>query len=495
MKVVAVVAVCLQWMQRVWAASAAKEIKFYIYPLGQEFWWRWPNCSADNPFQTYAQNSGIGPVLDEQRGIFDTYQFSLFSSMFQRLKRSSRRTRDPEQADLFIIPFDYSLAKRTDLDCHQRGQSYCPPVMHNMAKNLLLNNPYYTRHKGIDHVILTSLTSPVYENCGELFKYCSLCAITNYWVSPQLEESNFISVPWPSYYHWQQGLDNKFNRPWDLVHSNNNNRRHFVSYAGGTKVMISDHSKIRRQIVEECQQSNNCNYIDVKRIQVQKSNGDGAVNEVQTQTGIITTIMMAYAQSIFCLCPPGDDPSRRALIDMLISGCIPVLFTPVTLHNGQYPWHIGETKAAQISVLIPAALFHRKLDNLKNGMMAYLESISLVDIAQKQKLISELAPTLQYSMPPTQFLADIADETPWDPPFRDAMDVTIDGMYDRVQRYKALDHQDFSLYADNNPRRMAKNNPKKAYLDANPVFTSKIIPGLRYMSWSNWVKTYNRTVQ
>jgi len=489
------VMICLQWVQ-VWAS---KEVKFYIYPLGQEFWWRWPNCTSDSPFTNYAQNSGIGPVLDEARGLFDTYQFSMFSSMYQRLKRSGRRTRDPEQADVFVIPFDYSLAKRADYDCRARGQNYCPPVMYDMAKKVLFSSPYYRRHKGIDHLVISSLTGPIYDACGEFFKHCSLCAVTNYWLSPQPEESNFVSVPWPSYYHWQQGQDGtvesfarKLNRPWDLEHVKS--RKHFVSYAGGIKVMNSEHSKIRRHIVEECRKSARCNYVDVKRVMEQKTDVEGAVKESTTQSGVITSIMAAYAQSIFCLCPPGDDPSRRALIDMLLSGCIPVMFTPVSFHNGQYPWHIGEETAARISVLIPAAVFLRRLDNVHAGMVPYLESIPPADVAQRQKLIAELAPTLQYSMPPTQLLTDIADETPWDPPFRDAVDITIDGVFDRAQRYKALDHGDYTLFADNNPKRVPKNSPKREYYEANPEISSKLIPGLRYMSWGNWVKTFNHTI-
>ena len=32
-----------------------------------------------------------------------------------------------------------------------------------------------------------------------------------------------------------------------------------------------------------------------------------------------------YAQSVFCLQPPGDSPTRRAFYDSLLFGCIPVI--------------------------------------------------------------------------------------------------------------------------------------------------------------------------
>lgn len=33
-----------------------------------------------------------------------------------------------------------------------------------------------------------------------------------------------------------------------------------------------------------------------------------------------------YKHSTFCLCPPGDDPARKAVFDSIVSGCIPVIF-------------------------------------------------------------------------------------------------------------------------------------------------------------------------
>ena len=70
-------------------------------------------------------------------------------------------------------------------------------------------------------------------------------------------ESNFISIPWPSYYHWGDsssgsgssgdkmvktgGSTEGVNVPWLL--RGNSYRDHFISYAGGVKVMISGHTK------------------------------------------------------------------------------------------------------------------------------------------------------------------------------------------------------------------------------------------------------------
>ena len=46
----------------------------------------------------YHLHSGMGPAIRPDDGLFLTWHFSLFSSLFNRLKRSSRRTRDPSKA-------------------------------------------------------------------------------------------------------------------------------------------------------------------------------------------------------------------------------------------------------------------------------------------------------------------------------------------------------------------------------------------------------------
>lgn len=87
---------------------------FYIYELPEEYWWRWPKASADCKSQGYIShehslNSGIGPPIDLDSGLFLTWHFSLFSSLYNRMKRSSRRTLDPE-VDYIAKAFENNLA-------------------------------------------------------------------------------------------------------------------------------------------------------------------------------------------------------------------------------------------------------------------------------------------------------------------------------------------------------------------------------------------------
>ena len=61
-------------------------------------------------------------------------------------------------------------------------------------------------------------------------------------------------------------------------------------------------------------------------------------------------------------------------------------------------------------------------------------SISPDVIRKKQEAISILAPSLQYSIPPWDLLRNYSDPTPWEPPFQDAADRVLDGMFERVEK-------------------------------------------------------------
>ena len=77
----------------------------------------------------------------------------------------------------------------------------------------------------------------------------------------------------------------------------------------------------------------------------------GKINHSSKDTNL-ADFLTIYRNSVFCLCPPGDDPGRKAVFDAILSGCIPVIFEVATLYN-QYPWHVSEKVALDISVGVP----------------------------------------------------------------------------------------------------------------------------------------------
>ena len=135
---------------------------FYMYDLPEEYWYRWPkatqnNCSAHGYVSNeHIELSGMGRPIRPENGLFLTWHFSMFSSLFNRYKRSSRRTLDPQKASIFIIPYDMGLDGYINQDnCNNRRS--CTKELVPRLQDMLLNSTYWQRYQGLDHVVLWSL--------------------------------------------------------------------------------------------------------------------------------------------------------------------------------------------------------------------------------------------------------------------------------------------------------------------------------------------------
>ena len=53
-------------------------------------------------------------------------------------------------------------------------------------------------------------------------------------------------------------------------------------------------------------------------------------------------------------------------------------------------------------------------------------------IAKKQAAIAKAVPRMQYAAPPLHLIQDKFDNTTWDPPFHDGVDVALDGLFERT---------------------------------------------------------------
>lgn len=398
-------------------ALAAKGKLFYMYDLEEKFWWRWPapgtDCSKNGYVgHEHAELSGMGRSLRPEDGLYLTWHFSLFSSLFNRLKRSKRRTLDPEKASLFIIPYDLGLDGYLNAQRCTNSRR-CTEGFPQQLSKFLENNTYWQRHEGADHAVLWSLGQyhPWPHNGCDIFMrdFCKKCTFTCYWMDSTKPESRFISVPFPSAYHWSDSI---VNVPWSLL--NIPNRTMVAVYLGSTQTLNPAHTKIRRAMTAQCNASTACHWMQIAHTSTDQNIGD---------------FLSVYKRAVFCLCPPGDDPARKAVFDSIISGCIPVIFQKETLYN-QYPWHIGEADALEISVSLPGALVRSgKLD-----FMSVLLNIPPSVIRAKQEALARVAPRVQYASPPEAMLQDRFDSTPWEPAFPDGADATLDGMFQRVER-------------------------------------------------------------
>jgi hypothetical protein len=102
--------------------------------------------------------------------------------------------------------------------------------------------------------------------------------------------------------------------------------------------------------------------------------------------------------SIFCLQPPGDMPTRKSLFDAILSGCIPVLFHPLTARY-MYEWHLGQIMWEAISINFDTMndqqeLINNRVDYIQKLVDLYKNHPEI--IKEKQNLIKKYASQLQY---------------------------------------------------------------------------------------------------
>lgn len=175
-------------------------------------------------------------------------------------------------------------------------------------------------------------------------------------------DNRFISVPNPSVYHWWDGLHHL---PWqqaDPTHPKSSGtiyRNITAVYLGSTLTMTAAHTKIRRAVTSQCSAHKACHW---KRV-FHSSTDDR-----------IADFLSSYQHATFCLNPPGDDPSRKGIFDSIVAGCIPVIFDVSTVYN-QFPWHLSEQIALDVSVFIPGR-------QVVNGLINFMEVMysKLIDL-------------------------------------------------------------------------------------------------------------------
>jgi len=252
---------------------------YYIYPLDEEYWWRWPkpdtDCNNDNNGYVgheHSELSGLGRLLNADDGLFLTWHFSLFSSLYNRLTRSRRRTMDPDKASLFIIPYDLALDGSVNPERCTIRRSCTRGLAPNMAKNIT-SSPYFIRHGGADHVVLWSLGQYhpwPHEACATFMRvHCEKCTFTCYWMDATKFNNKFVSVPFPAAYHYHDDIKNL---PW--VTDNADKRNQTAMYLGGTQTLNPTHTKIRRAMTEQCKASKDCFWYQIAHSSVDNTIAD-----------------------------------------------------------------------------------------------------------------------------------------------------------------------------------------------------------------------------
>lgn len=321
-------------------------VSVYIYDLPPEFNQALlANCRHLNVYTDmcpHVANSGLGQPLTSHPGPtpaswFATHQFIAELLFHWRLLNHPCRTRLPDGAGLFYVPFYaglYASSKFREPDHTARDALGLRLAEH------LLRQPWWHRRRGADHFVAVGRTAWDFMrgSSGPDFganRFFMLPATKNMSVLTvernPWEGGNQHGIPYPSYFHpytseevstWQDRVRRA-------------ERRHLFSFIGAPRKGL-EKAAIRDEIITQCAESSRCKLVHC-----------GGGNSRCYEPEAVMEVMMA---SSFCLQAPGDSFTRRSTFDSVLTGCIPVFFSRHTAYT-QYAWFLP-AEASRYSVFI-----------------------------------------------------------------------------------------------------------------------------------------------
>jgi hypothetical protein len=404
---------------------------------GFVYFYNWTHLSLD---EGYNVNDvyGYGNLLIENDYFYSTHMHSLYTIFMKRFQlfsssssscssssvSSSVITRDREKARFFVIPYDV-VADIPDGGDATRYLPACPKSSFVMEE--LNQTEEWQLSEGRNHVlIISTLISNIitHKKCGYfVFTFCKYCIkITiedlysaplfvttstadrlNSYLNRQLvasfeerrdvnklltDSQRIIAIPYPSSYHFPSNWNHL-----DYFAYQQQLPRNIVSVFIGSdllqdKVMNSSRLLLR----ESCSQVGfpSCLWVNIL------SPNDSFPSQVSPVIFSEKSLYVKYyySKSVFCLMPKGSTFSRKAFIDAILSGCIPIVFHLKSCYF-LYSLHLPYEIASNICYYYPLTSFMKRPVLFFQWLEMLKES---PEIIVKQTLIAKVSQQLQYSL-------------------------------------------------------------------------------------------------
>ena len=157
-------------------------------------------------------------MLDSDHGLFQTWQYSLYRALMNRLRLSEFRTRDPSKATAFVIPYDIGINSYID---NLTGEPRLAAPHGRLAYQLLKEHcsmeqrEIFWKNSGHDHFILNALTfgQMIGIAAKEFYmQICQNCTVICVETSPTKTAATgrtrkgWFASPYPSSFHWHEGI-------------------------------------------------------------------------------------------------------------------------------------------------------------------------------------------------------------------------------------------------------------------------------------------------
>ncbi|GAB4856860.1 hypothetical protein Ancab_014779 [Ancistrocladus abbreviatus] len=349
-------------------------------------------------FCKFFTNDAFGePVAELGPGWYNTHQYSLEPIFHSRVLKHPCRVHDVDEAKIFYVPFYGGL----DVLRWHFKQNVSTEVKDKLSSELIewlqLQKPW-TRKFGLDHVFVLGKISWDFRRLEQqswgtkLLVFDEMQNPMKLLIERQPWHINDVAIPHPTFFH-PQSDDDVVTWQRKIMQTE---RRSLVSFAGAGRAKES----IRSVLIEQCTSAEECRFLNCKEMDCSKP----------------SPIVKLFMESEFCLQPVGDSPTRKSVFDSLISGCIPVLFSPFTAYY-QYPWHLPED-FRKYSVFIDEEEVRRRKVNV-------VERLTGIPSKEREEMrryiVYELMPGLVYADPNSKLER-----------FRDAFSIAMNNLLDRV---------------------------------------------------------------
>lgn len=358
------------------------------------------------------QPLGSGPFPDSDPSPwYATNQFTSEMIFHARMENHPLRTWDPARADLFYVPFYGGLhasSQFREMNLTARDE---------LAVGLFefLESQYTWRESnGKNHFIVLGRTewdfmrtdSGSRSGANSLLnmpRVRSMIVMTverNPWREKETEKHQ--GIPYPSYFHpstsaqmltWQNRM-------------RATTRSYLFSFIGATRKGLKK-AAIRDELINQCSESTRCELV--------KCDGKDRYNRCYRPEEVIKVM----SRSDFCLQAPGDSFTRRSTFDAILSGCVPVFFSPHTAYT-QYEWFLP-VEAEEYSVFVEDERVRRGEVKVEEVLM----KIEKERVARMRQTVIELIPRVTYMHP------NASDDA-----FDDVVDVALEALFKLVNLMK-----------------------------------------------------------
>jgi hypothetical protein len=207
-----------------------------------------------------------------------------------------------------------------------------------------------------------------HSKCRELYRLCYNCTKlsidvydeTTYIMLKGATESThrWVSIPFPSNYHYSSCV--QYPPPWIRqslrIDQLFEDRPYAIAFMASTKVTAAKQVALRKLLRRLCESTNSqlsmplsatamTSQSNVVGIEAKRSLDRCLLINLGTHDSMTGTFQSArnanispYSLARLCLMPGGDFPTRKATLDALLAGCVPVTFE-LSAAQLQWPWH------------------------------------------------------------------------------------------------------------------------------------------------------------